>query len=123
MPATGRTRAPETYGFSTGLTSIACPYACADQRLAPGAEAPSCSAVAGDTCTAKGGAMRSAARNAGTILPVSVVAAVVAALACAAPVSSTGASTELVTVTAASRATTFATVRLWEQRDGCWRAA
>ena len=54
---------------------------------------------------------------------MSVVAALVAALACAAPVSSTGASTELVTVTAANRATTFATVRLWEQRDGCWRAA
>jgi L,D-peptidoglycan transpeptidase YkuD (ErfK/YbiS/YcfS/YnhG family) len=52
---------------------------------------------------------------------VSVVAAVAAVLACAAPVASPGAATQLVTVTASTHVTTFATVRLWARSGGCWR--
>ena len=39
LPAAGRTLPPSRYGFSTGLTSIASPYACTDQRFGPGATA------------------------------------------------------------------------------------
>src|SRR4029079_17437022 len=35
-PARGWTRPLSRYGFSTGLTSIAWPYACTDQRRGPG---------------------------------------------------------------------------------------
>ena len=38
-PAGGITRPPTRYGFSTSLTSIAVPYACADQRTGPAATA------------------------------------------------------------------------------------
>ncbi len=50
-----------------------------------------------------------------------VLAIAAAALTCAAPVATPGASAQLVTVSASSYGTTFASLELWQRRGTCWR--